>query len=218
MYLNSNLSNMNLLNTAQIVNRGIFNVYNKYLSNTHKLWDKMYEQNYSDKMDSVDQQPRNYIISGLILAKTNGEKHNVLDVGCGNGSLYDLIPHNSVSYHGIDFSQKAIKIAKERFGNQPFFEVTDFDCFNTSNSYDAIIFNESLYYFKLLTIKKKIEKAIELLKDKNSFLIISMSSSAKSFFIWRMLSFLSKPMDDIVVKSLHSNSKWNIKSFRNLKH
>lgn len=209
---------MNLLNTAQIVNRGIFNVYNKYLNNTNKLWDKMYEQNYSEKMDSVDQQPRNYILSGLLSSKTGDEKHNVLDVGCGNGSLYELITHDSISYHGIDFSQKAIKMARERFGNKPVFEVTDFDSFNGSRNYDTIIFNESLYYFKLLTIKKNIQKAIELLRNNNSCIIISMSSSAKSFLIWKMLSFLSKPKDDIMVKSLHSNSKWNIKSFCNLKH
>lgn len=208
---------MNLQNTAQILNRGIFNVYNKYLNNANGLWDKMYDQNYSEKMDSIDQQPRNYIISGLVSSKASDRNYDVLDVGCGNGSLYGLFANNLFYYHGIDFSKKAINIAKERFGRRPVFEVTDFNSFNTSKNFDTIIFNESLYYFNLFTIKKNILKAIEFLKDNNSCLVISMSTSVKSFLIWKLLSFLSKPVDDIMVKSHHSNSKWIVKSFTNLK-
>ncbi len=40
----------------------------------------------------------------------------VLDLGCGNGRLYEIFREMSIDYTGIDNSEEMIKIARERWG------------------------------------------------------------------------------------------------------
>jgi ubiquinone/menaquinone biosynthesis C-methylase UbiE len=47
-----------------------------------------------------------------------GEK--ILDLGCGNGRLYETLKEKKVDYIGVDFSEKLIEIAKRRFPETKF--------------------------------------------------------------------------------------------------
>jgi SAM-dependent methyltransferase len=40
----------------------------------------------------------------------------ILDLGCGNGRLFELLKDKDIEYLGVDNCQRLIKIAKERFG------------------------------------------------------------------------------------------------------
>ncbi len=40
----------------------------------------------------------------------------ILDAGCGNGRLYELLKEKNVRYQGIDGSKKLVAIANERYG------------------------------------------------------------------------------------------------------
>lgn len=40
----------------------------------------------------------------------------ILDAGCGNGRLYELLKNKNVTYEGIDASQPLIDIARRRYG------------------------------------------------------------------------------------------------------
>lgn len=42
-------------------------------------------------------------------------KDKVLDIGCGNGRLYQALRDKQIDYLGIDFSKKLIKIAREKY-------------------------------------------------------------------------------------------------------
>ena len=52
----------------------------------------------------------------------SGQK--ILDLGCGNGRLFKLFENKNIKYAGIDFSEKLIKKAKEKYGN--YFQIADF--------------------------------------------------------------------------------------------
>ncbi len=51
----------------------------------------------------------------------NGKK--ILDLGCGNGRLFELFQGKNVEYIGVDFSEKLIEKAKEKYGEH--FKVAD---------------------------------------------------------------------------------------------
>lgn len=52
----------------------------------------------------------------------DGEK--VLDLGCGNGRLFELFKGKNVDYTGIDLSEEFIKKANKKYGNH--FQVANF--------------------------------------------------------------------------------------------
>lgn len=54
------------------------------------------------------------------LAAYAKEKDRVLDIGCGNGRLYQLFKDASVFYAGIDYSEALIQIAKQKFPQTQF--------------------------------------------------------------------------------------------------
>lgn len=63
----------------------------------------------------------------------------VLDVGCGNGRLTQLIPENC-KYLGIDFSQGLLELAKANYPKKKFIygDVTDKESWQSISKYDAI--------------------------------------------------------------------------------
>ena len=49
---------------------------------------------------------------------SNGDK--VLDLGCGNGRLIDLLKDLDIKYVGIDSSEKLISLAKQKYPKHEF--------------------------------------------------------------------------------------------------
>jgi len=43
------------------------------------------------------------------------DNEKILDVGCGNGRLYELFKERTVDYYGIDFSEELVGIAGKRY-------------------------------------------------------------------------------------------------------
>lgn len=56
----------------------------------------------------------------LMLKKYLKPNTNILDLGCGNGRLVDLIDDSTISYTGTDISKDMIDIAKKRYLKQNF--------------------------------------------------------------------------------------------------
>lgn len=51
----------------------------------------------------------------LVLQEYVQSKDTVIDVGCGNGRLYQLLAEKQVEYIGVDQSEELLKIAREKF-------------------------------------------------------------------------------------------------------
>ncbi len=51
----------------------------------------------------------------------SGER--ILDLGCGNGRLFELFKDKNIKYIGVDFSEKLIEKAREKYGE--YFQVAD---------------------------------------------------------------------------------------------
>jgi len=78
-----------------------------------------------DEIASLFSSTREYIwkdIKPLKRFATKGDR--ILDIGCGNGRLYQLFEDLSTSFTGIDISENLITIAKEKYPDARF-EVSD---------------------------------------------------------------------------------------------
>lgn len=82
------------------------------LKETRELYDKIAFQ-FDQKRPFLSED-----IKKLALLAKKGEK--VLDLGCGNGRLFSELEKIEVEYIGIDFSEKLIQIAKEKFPQAKF--------------------------------------------------------------------------------------------------
>ncbi len=71
----------------------------------------------------------------------------ILDLGCGAGVLQERFANtNYASYTGIDFSAVAIEKARQQEDARTRFAVGDLNKLNIEGEFDAIIYNESIYY------------------------------------------------------------------------
>lgn len=104
--------------------------------------------------------------------QTYGNRGAILDVGCGEGVLTDMLhKRKSVLYTGIDLSKVAINNAKQK---RPGF---DFQCENLASyvptkSFNIIVFNEVLYY---VDHERELVRYSKYLK-KNGKIVISLWS------------------------------------------
>ncbi|MCX7778744.1 MAG: methyltransferase domain-containing protein [Patescibacteria group bacterium] len=79
----------------------------RILEETKKNYEKIAEQ-----FSQTRQWP--WGVMKLFLAYLNdGDK--ILDIGCGNGRLYDLLKEKSIEYVGIDNSERLVEMAKKKF-------------------------------------------------------------------------------------------------------
>lgn len=45
---------------------------------------------------------------------------NLLDLGCGNGNLFNLVKEYNFDFYGADLSENTINVAKSRYKNANF--------------------------------------------------------------------------------------------------
>ncbi|HRE40782.1 MAG TPA: class I SAM-dependent methyltransferase [Ignavibacteria bacterium] len=199
---------------VEFLKQGIQNVYSKYLKNESSIWNNMYKENYEDKMNSEQQKDR-YIEIGEIVNKSGIGKSDILDIGSGNGTLTNYIDTKKINtFTGIDISKEAVKIANKKYETNENINFIETDILTFSGyKFDIIIFNESLYYFRLKDIEEVIERALDMLKE-DGIMIISMSVSIKSYLIRKKLDLIFTPESDKKIYSRFSGNNWRIRVYK----
>jgi len=73
-----------------------------------------------DKISQKFSNTRSYIWQDLLFIKSmNLDNYNVLDFGCGNGRLTQILKGKKINnYLGVDVSNNLIRIAKKNYGNK----------------------------------------------------------------------------------------------------
>jgi ubiquinone/menaquinone biosynthesis C-methylase UbiE len=82
---------------------------------------KILEENkrtYNEISDEFNQTRRKYSSEFEDLKKYIIQGEKVLDLGCGNGRLYEFFSGRNIDYTGVDFSENLIRIAKEKYGDK----------------------------------------------------------------------------------------------------
>lgn len=108
--------------------------------------EKRYESGRWDYMNDIAEAHRYSIIVGCCEYFTPSERR-VLDVGCGEGILQKRMTYSK--YVGVDVNAAAIASAQARGASHATFVVGDAaEGFQAAGSFNAIVFNESLYYIR----------------------------------------------------------------------
>ena len=72
---------------------------------------------------------------------------NLLMLGCGRCSILEGLKHSNFAYAlGVDISSEAIRIAGRFASDKVSFQVADMSTFEPTQTFDVILFSESLYY------------------------------------------------------------------------
>ncbi|MFC1618081.1 class I SAM-dependent methyltransferase [Patescibacteria group bacterium] len=96
----------------------------------------------------------------------------ILDAGCGNGRMYELLKSKNIFYHGIDSSEKLIKIAKAKYGD--YFEtenLVDMSAFKT-HDYSLVFCIATLQHIPSKTLRLQVLKNFHKALLPNSNLIL----------------------------------------------
>lgn len=138
------------------------------------------------------------ILKNFINYLKEGDK--ILDIGCGNGRLYELLKDKQIEYIGIDNSQKLIEIAKKRFQVpssklQVKFLVTDaLDLPFKENEFDAVFMIAVLPHIPLKELQIKVLKeAWRVLKIDGYFFITCWNFLQPKLFFRNFLNRIKNP-------------------------
>ncbi|HEX4496458.1 MAG TPA: class I SAM-dependent methyltransferase [Thermoanaerobaculia bacterium] len=111
-----------------------------------EAWEEQYGKGGWEFMRRLDEVARYSVIAGFLHHLKAGG--SVLDVGSGEGLLADhLRPLGYCRYLGVDLSEVAIRQAAGRQDATTAFTAADAETYTPPGRWDAVVFNECVYYF-----------------------------------------------------------------------
>ncbi|MDZ4758491.1 MAG: class I SAM-dependent methyltransferase [Bacteroidota bacterium] len=158
-------------------------------------WDYQYAKGNWEGLKSEDELQRIYIARDLIIKY--GWKGNILEIGCGEGIFFNIIPTDQYTYYeGIDISEIAINKTPEIANTK--FAAADMENYQpTINSFNYIIMNEVLYYSKNpMQLLKKYHPYL----SPNGVFLIGMYISEKSEGIWKSIDENYSVIESVSIK------------------
>ena len=150
-------------------------------------YDNIYKKGAYKKFFSFD---KNSIQNSILKSINNWRKLVVLDFGCGEGDLSNMIAIKKAKLvHAVDYSSKAINIAKRKFGRKKNIKIELGDAAKVKNKYDVIVMSGVLEHidapFKLL------KKLIKFNLNRNGVIIfLSPSFMNPRGYVWMTLQIL----------------------------
>ncbi len=158
---------------------------------TQESWDREYSEGRWDYLSGIEN------VAGLASVMGYCQHlgpHTILDAGCGEGLLAAKLRLLAYEHYlGLDISTAAIARANANLGDdRTRFEVTDLHSFESARPFDAIIFNQSLYY---LSDPQAVLKRYAAMLAPGGHFIISMADQPRTRTLWPLVESVLKPLD-----------------------
>lgn len=140
------------------------------ISNSEEKTKQHFNETASDYNNSSDGKFVEPMYDVIVREIQKSQSGKILDVGCGNGNLFTLLPDGKYELFGVDFSQNMIREAEGKCGNKATFSVADaenlpFD----SNAFDIIVCNASFHHY--IHPDSVLDEMYRVLKDGGKLLI-----------------------------------------------
>jgi len=119
----------------------------KILAKNKELYDQI-AQDFSDTRNKI--WPEFEYFKGYL---ANGQ--DILDLGCGNARLLELLKDYQINYLGIDYSKKLIEEAKQDWPNINFM-VGDILDLNLKEKYDLVFLVATLHHIPSQKLREKV--------------------------------------------------------------
>ena len=160
------------------------------------IWESQYRDGRWIYLNGLQQMTRYSVIAGYLHTLKNGGC--MLDVGCGEGVLLARLGDaNYEKFVGIDWSHVAIEQAQKRQYPRSVFVQADAQCFVPDETFDAIIFNEVLYYFdEPLAVAQRYQA---WLRPGGLFITSLFSSSERARAISRLIKRSYPCIDEVEI-------------------
>lgn len=170
-------------------------------------WNQQYTNSEWAYMANLPELGRYSIIAGYCqFLKPAG---SVLDIGCGTGLLAQRLAAGT-PYIGIDLSEAAVTQADQLHLVNATFIAADANCYEPSQTFDIIVFNESLWYLK--NPGDQVKRYQRFLTP-GGYFVVSMWYAAETIKIWNSLRDF-KAVERIRLNHLSSRQKWNLAVYK----
>jgi len=171
--------------------------------------DLKYKTGFWNNLRGVEELAHYSIVAGYFQFLKKGG--TVLDIACGEGLLQQRIGAGNYSFYtGFDLSAEAISMAKSKEDIQTSFLVADMNTYKPATQFDAIIFNEVIYYSNVLNTLRRYS---EFLKEDGIF-ILSNFDSQNGKIPWDDINRTFQIYDETEVSN-KNGTQWVIKVFLN---
>ncbi len=174
-------------------------------------FNQQFESGVWEGLKGVAELGRYSIIAGYV--RFYCKRPRVLDLGCGEGILQKKISAVDYQYYlGVDFSDVAINNANEFSNAATHFEVGDLNKLNVPGKFDAIIYNESIYY--LNNPEAAITALCSQLNDGGIFIFSIVDKHGKvETGLWERINGILTLHDTTRVTNREGNS-WTIQVYK----
>jgi 2-polyprenyl-3-methyl-5-hydroxy-6-metoxy-1,4-benzoquinol methylase len=170
-----------------------------------RRWNTEYASGGWDWLRNIDERAHHSVLAGYAAYLKPGG--SLLDVGCGEGVFQEELRGAAGRYMGVDFEQ-AIQKAQHKVNAVTRFVVGDMNEFTTSEQFDVIVFNESIYYLHdtLAGVQR-----YESMLAPGGVLLISMHGKERNDALWTALDAHYRTLDRVTITNAR-DVRWTVKA------
>jgi len=170
------------------------------------IWEDIYSKDFKHRLEGVSEFGRHGVLTECITRLIH--EGAILDMGCGSGILAELLPRDKFDYIGVDISEQALGLARQRQkGPNRAFVCSRVENFDIGCKFDAIVFNEILYYLDYASL---IKSASKWLRGPRLVLASIFDLTASKWAIRRhLMQTLSEPREILICNGM-DGLRWRV--------